>query len=263
MSVTRQRAIVGAMQILLDRGAPLRDIRFIEDTDGSAHAQWRATRLDVTEAKGAELETWNITECAVKAEPDFLYNDFLPDGAYKRLEKLVKSVAKPGMLAAEVGCFTGRTAFSALPTVKESGGLFYTPEQFPRNHVVSTLLDNLEAGGFLDCAVAMAGNSAETARAFADHCLDYLYIGADHRYGQFSADIDAWWPKLKPGGVMCGHGLDRRVERDGPEWVRCLDLCEQDCVDGVHWEIARALTERFPDYGCDTGIWWVYKGVVK
>lgn len=218
-----------------------------------------------------------MTEYTVKAEPDFLYSDFLPDAAYARLETLVKSVAKPGMLAVEVGCFTGKTAFATLPTVKESGGLFYlidwfrgciesecvwTPEQFPRNHVVSTLLDNLEAGGFSDCVVAMVGNGAETAKAFADHCLDYLYIGADHRYTQFNTDIDAWWPKLKLGGIICGHGLDRRIERDGPEWARCLELCEQDCIDGVHWGIARALTERFPDYGNDTGIWWAYKGVL-
>ena len=277
MSITRQRAIVDATQLLLNRGAPLRDVRFGEDGNGGTYAQWRTMRLDIIKDKGAELETWNITEKIVRAEPDFLYSDFLPDEAYGRLEKLVKSVARPGMLAAEVGCFTGRTAFATLPTIKENGGLFYlidwfrgcvdskcvwTPEQFPRNHVMSTLLDNLEAGDFSDCAVAMVGNSVDTAMILAGHCLDYLYIGADHRYTQFSADLDAWWPKLKHGGVMCGHGLDRRIERDGPEWARCLELCEQDCVDGVHWGIARALAERFPEYGNETGIWWVYKGIL-
>ena len=210
---------------------------------------------------------------------DFLYADFHQGSAYERLDKLVSSVARDGMLAAEVGCFTGKTAFCALPYIKKHGGLMYLidwfrgcidskcvwfPQDFPRNHVLGTLLDNLEAGGFSEHAIVMVGNSIDTARAFTqDQVLDYLYIGADHRYTQFKADVETWWPRVKPGGVMCGHGCDRTVQEGGPDWQKCLTFSETDCLEGVHWGIARLLAERFPDCGVDTGIWWIYKGVTN
>ena len=201
---------------------------------------------------------------------EFLHGHFHESAAYVRLEALISSVAREGMLAAEIGCFTGRTAFCALPCVREHNGLMYLIDWFkgsgvgriwpPRNQTLGTLLDNLETEGFLDHAIIMVGNSIDAAKALSrEQILDYLYIGADHRYAQFSADVDTWWPRLKSGGVMCGHGLDRRIEKDGPEWQKCLDCCDVDWAAGVHWGIARLLAERFPDYESEANMWWVKK----
>lgn len=46
--------------------------------------------------------------------------------------------------------------------------------------------------------------SIEAAKSFADDSLDVVWIDADHSYDAVKADIAAWWPKLKPGGVMGG-----------------------------------------------------------
>lgn len=213
----------------------------------------------------------------MRGETDFLYSNFQQEAAYWKLDNLAASAARDGMLAAEVGCFTGKTALCSLPYIKKHGGLMYlidwfrgcvdskcvwTQGEFPRNHVLGTLLDNLEVGGFSDCAVVLVGNSIDAARALSkEPIFDYLYIGADHRYTQFKADVDTWWPRVKPGGIMCGHGFDRSIEKDGSEWAKCLANCEMDCVDGVHWGIARLLAERFPHCGIHAGIWWIYKGV--
>ena len=264
-----------ATQRLLDLGAGFADIKRGAHPDTKEDfLQWRCLRLTVGEHHDNGREWCDIMSEVVKPAVDFLYGDFLPKLAYDRLEKLAQSVARPGMLAAEIGCFTGRTAFCALPTIKEQGGLLYlidwfrgcvdskcvwTQADFPRNHVASTLLNNLEAGEFADSAVVVIGRSVDSADAFAAGSLDYLYIGADHRYTQFGEDVEAWWPKLGSGGVMCGHGHDKRVIKDGSEWGRCLEHCEEDCVEGVHWGISRQLAERFPDYSDDTGIWWVRK----
>jgi hypothetical protein len=35
--------------------------------------------------------------------------------------------------------------------------------------------------------------------------LDFAFIDADHSYEGCAADIAAWWPKIKPGGWLCGH----------------------------------------------------------
>lgn len=67
--------------------------------------------------------------------------------------------------------------------------------------------------------------SLEAAATFGDDSVDLVYLDADHRYEAVRADIAAWWPKVKPGGLLMGHdygpgspGVMRAVEerfRDG------------------------------------------------
>lgn len=47
--------------------------------------------------------------------------------------------------------------------------------------------------------------SVEAARDFEDGSLDFAFIDADHSYEGCKADIAAWWPKVRPGGVFGGH----------------------------------------------------------
>jgi hypothetical protein len=48
------------------------------------------------------------------------------------------------------------------------------------------------------------GDSATAAAEFADESVDFVYVDAEHTFAGVSRDMDAWWPKLKPGGVMAG-----------------------------------------------------------
>lgn len=56
------------------------------------------------------------------------------------------------------------------------------------------------------------GDSPDVAEHFADEGLDWVYIDADHTYESVRADLAAWFPKLRPGGLMAGHDY---VERHG------------------------------------------------
>ena len=47
--------------------------------------------------------------------------------------------------------------------------------------------------------------SLDAARTFTDHALDFCYLDARHEYEHIAADLDAWYPKVKPGGVFAGH----------------------------------------------------------
>lgn len=47
--------------------------------------------------------------------------------------------------------------------------------------------------------------SVEAARECDDESFDFVYLDANHRYESVISDIEAWWPKLKPSGILCGH----------------------------------------------------------
>lgn len=52
--------------------------------------------------------------------------------------------------------------------------------------------------------------STEAAEDFADESLSFVYLDGDHSYLSVTADIIAWLPKVKKGGIFCGHDFYNR-----------------------------------------------------
>jgi len=70
------------------------------------------------------------------------------------------------------------------------------------------------------------------ARMVVDGSLDFVFIDADHTEAGCGADIDAWYPKIRRGGLISGHDYNwpsvrRAVEaRFGSE----IEVFESDNV---------------------------------
>lgn len=56
--------------------------------------------------------------------------------------------------------------------------------------------------------------STEAALTFDDGSVDIVFIDACHEYQSVKADIAAWLPKVRPGGIIAGH--DYRWRGDDP-----------------------------------------------
>jgi predicted O-methyltransferase YrrM len=51
-------------------------------------------------------------------------------------------------------------------------------------------------------------SSGDAAQFFNDNSLDMVFIDGDHTYKGVKQDIDTWLPKMKKGGIICGHDYD-------------------------------------------------------
>lgn len=69
--------------------------------------------------------------------------------------------------------------------------------------------------------IAIKSLSVPAAAFFHDESVDSAFIDADHHYNAVVADLAAWWPKVKPGGILAGHDLQHEPVR------KALDLFVQ------------------------------------
>lgn len=60
---------------------------------------------------------------------------------------------------------------------------------------------------FIKRLTVLRGDSSEMASEVSDGSLDFVFIDADHRYPAVIKDLAAWAPKLKAGGMLCGHDI--------------------------------------------------------
>lgn len=76
-------------------------------------------------------------------------------------------------------------------------------------------------------AILHRGFSVDVAATFADKSLDFVYIDANHDLPNTIADIHAWLPKVRSGGIIAGHDYIRR---------KTTSARSADChvVDAVH-----------------------------
>lgn len=55
--------------------------------------------------------------------------------------------------------------------------------------------------------VGLVGDSVHISKLMPDGVLDLIFVDGAHEQDAVTADLDAWWPKLRPGGVFCGHDI--------------------------------------------------------
>lgn len=64
--------------------------------------------------------------------------------------------------------------------------------------------ENLAASGCRDYVRALRQDSVSAAQRFNDNSLDMVFLDGCHEYDAVKADIEAWLPKIKPGGLLAG-----------------------------------------------------------
>jgi len=70
---------------------------------------------------------------------------------------------------------------------------------------------------------AVRMSSTEAAALYPDASLDVVFIDGEHTVAAVLADLQAWWPKVKAGGLLLGH------DRDWPDVARGVKSFEAFC----------------------------------
>jgi hypothetical protein len=87
-------------------------------------------------------------------------------------------------------------------------------------------------------AVIHRDKSINVARK-APEALDFVFIDADHSYEGCKADIEAWAPKIRPGGLLCGHDYDNT---EYPQWGVRRAVDEYVAAKGLELELGDNFT---------------------
>lgn len=88
--------------------------------------------------------------------------------------------------------------------------------------------------------------SPGASHRFAAEFLDWAFIDANHLYEAVRNDVEAWWPKIRPGGLLTGHDYGTTKDLTG------------------EWGVRRAVDTFAASVGCevtrgDDGTWCIRK----
>lgn len=133
--------------------------------------------------------------------------------------RFVENVTGPAV-AVELGAWKGRSAcfmgveiansgkpvrfYDGRPHWQGSVGeeVYDSDPDVRSGRLYAVFLENIQP--VADHVNVIRGDSAAAAAAFEDESVDFLYIDESHRYEQVLRDLMAWYPKVKPGGLIAG-----------------------------------------------------------
>ena len=86
--------------------------------------------------------------------------------------------------------------------------------------------------------------STQAAEKIPDQSLDFVYVDARHDYCGVLEDLEAYYPKIRPGGIVSGHDFlsvaEQKALDPNQDWSRCLDgSVNQGAVKGAVETFAR------------------------
>jgi predicted O-methyltransferase YrrM len=134
------------------------------------------------------------------------------------IDKLIEMVQRPGLQLCEIGTNSGHSTCLLGIWARNLDGKVITmdPMAFPNDIAVEECLrTNLIHFSLTRHVQFIKDYSYNVVDRFADEFFDLIFIDGDHAYEKVQRDIELYYPKLKTGGIMCGHDCEFLVNKDG------------------------------------------------
>lgn len=169
---------------------------------------------------------------------------------------LLNNISHDGpCVAAEIGVYRGQTSahllrslpklilymvdpwcvFEPSSTYAKTGDILAseTPEQVEANYQESLKVTEFAS----DRRIIVRKLSTEAAIDIVIP-LDLVFIDAEHSFEAVTQDIGLWWPKVRGGGVLCGHDYTyrfRSVVRAVNAWSKAASIDIKHMPGTVWW----------------------------
>lgn len=144
-------------------------------------------------------------------------------GDAKMLIRLLNKVKRENMVVLEVGSWVGNGSTRVITNhIRDLHAIFYCVDTWAGSENVpfhqefrkryntffEVFADNVKAYNGRDIVRPLVMPSTQACVLFPDKSLDLVFIDGNHGYSYAKQDILAWLPKIKPGGIICGHDCD-------------------------------------------------------
>jgi hypothetical protein len=166
-----------------------------------------------------------------------------------RANACMREFSKCRRVGVEIGVFKGRLSSRLLacdpclflymvdPWAEVTSGSWSETDdalaRFTQDQHDNAMKQTIEAvERFKDRHEILRMTSLEAAGRFAAESVDWVFIDGDHSYQGCSADIDAWWPKIRKGGILSGH--DYRTDKAGFGVIQAVDEAFKDVRLGLN-----------------------------
>jgi predicted O-methyltransferase YrrM len=121
---------------------------------------------------------------------------------------LINDITKLGenLKGVEIGSYIGESSliFMSFPQIKK---LICVDTEFPK--LFYGKLDKFIKSN--NC-VPIQMFSSEANKIITEEDFDFIYIDGDHSYDYVKEDIEIWYPKVRDGGILCGHDYNNQWE---------------------------------------------------
>ncbi len=119
----------------------------------------------------------------------------------------------------EVGCYKGKNACFIGEMIKITGKdiRLDTIDHFQRPDTSEgEVIGNLKAASVGDVVNVIALESAEAVCLYEDQSLDAVLLDGDHTDDGIWKDLNLWFPKLKPSGILAGSDFNEGQLMESP-----------------------------------------------
>ena len=196
--------------------------------------------------------------------------------------EIIEKYCQKDSVVAEIGTYVGATTVVASHLVKQKGGKYIAVDWFKGSpettgahqqdelkgtKIIDIFKENIKKVGTEDIVTIYDMASLDAANEIPDESIDICFIDADHHYEAVKADILAYLPKIKPGGIICGHDFEKFggiiFDKITPEELK-HDFTSKVCY--VENQIVQAFEgkvinhEKTHDY---FGLFFFHPGVIK
>ena len=194
------------------------------------------------------------------------------------LKRLVKQSVRPGGIVVEVGSFLGNGSTQTfVEALTPLSGTLYCVDTWRGNENVpwhQQMARAYDLFGTFRHYVALADGtrmvkpmvmpSRDAARVLADGVADLVFIDGDHAYSGVKEDIEIWRPKVRKGGILCGHDCEGRIEEFGADRVAAslegdFVPVERHTFAGFHPGPVTAVTELLGD----AAMLWAHRSLTE